>query len=135
MMEFHSVYDPRFRFAPAAQRELERHLVETTRSRDARILLAEADGRVIGYVLGEVHKRKPLYPMGCYGFISDISITEAWRRRGVGRTLVENLVEWFRMKGVTAIELFVAEANPISMAFWDSMGFGEFLRLRRRELE
>ena len=134
MMDFHSRYDARFRFAPDAYREIERHLLETVRSRSAQIFVAEAEGRVIGYILGEVHSRRPIYPAGTYGFISDISVTASCRRSGVGRELVRTLVAWFRREKVTAIELFVAEANPVSMAFWRAMGFADYLRLLRRDL-
>jgi hypothetical protein len=53
----------------------------------------------------------------------------------MGRALVERMLEWFHRKGATAIELFVAEANPISDAFWISLGFQGFLKLVRKELD
>ena len=134
MMDYHSRFDARFRFAPTARRDVERHILETLRSRSARVFVAEADGRVIGYILGEIHARRPIYPVGTYGFIADISVTESHRRSGVGRALVETMLAWFTREKATAVELFVADANPTSMAFWRAMGFGEYLRLLRREL-
>ena len=134
-MEYHRERDPRFRFLPAAVREFEQHFLSTVRSRDAVILVAEVHGDVVGYVLGEMHSRKPLYPIGKYGFISDLAVQENHRRQGIGRALVDRLLDWFRRKGATAIELFVAEANPVSESFWTAMGFRGFLKLVRRELE
>ena len=135
MMDYHSAYDGRFRFTGGVRRELERHHQESLRSKAARIFVAEAEGRLVGYILGEIHERKPIYPAGRYGFISDISVTAAWRRRGVGRRLVEKLDGWFRFECVTSVELFVLEANPVSNAFWESMGFGSYLRLVRRDMK
>jgi ribosomal protein S18 acetylase RimI-like enzyme len=135
MMDFHLAYDPRFRFAPDAEREFARHVHATLRSSGARVFIAESGGETIGYILGEIHRRKPIYPIGNYGFISDIAVTERWRRRGVGRALVQSLFTWFRRQGVTAIELFVAEANPISTAFWRGLGFGDYLLLLRKDVE
>ncbi len=134
MMDFHGALDPRFRFAANAAREFEYHFISTIRSREAQIYVAEADGQVIGYILGEMHTRKPLYPAGRYGFISDASVRTTWRRHGVGRALVERLMEWFHRKGATTVELFVAVANPESTAFWQAMGFTDFLRLLRKEI-
>jgi ribosomal protein S18 acetylase RimI-like enzyme len=131
MMDFHRAFDDRFQFAPNVKREVERHLVATIRSHGARIFVAEAQGRVVGYILGEVHIRKPIYPPGTYGFISDISVTAEWRKQGVGRALVEALMGWLKRSGVTAVELFVAEANPISQEFWERVGFKQYLRLLR----
>ncbi len=134
MMDHHRTMDPRFQFAQNAAREFEYHVLSILRSREAQIFVAEAEGKVIGYTLGEMHARKPLYPVGKYGFISDISVRAAFRRHGVGRALVQRLMEWFRRKGATTVELFVAVHNPGSTAFWHAMGFTDFLRLLRTEL-
>jgi len=135
MMEEHGALDPRFRFAPRASREFERHIQESIRCRESRVLAAEWGGILAGYTLGELHTRKPLYPAGVYGFISDLCVDRPFRRRGIGRALVEELLDWFRQRGATAVELLAAEANPDSRAFWAAMGFSDFLRLMRREIE
>jgi len=135
LMDFHAARDSRFLFAPNAVRAFEQHLIQTIRSRGARVYVAEAGGEIIGYVMGEIHTRKPIYPVGTYGFISDIVVHEAWRRCGVGRALAEALMGWFRRQGVTAMELFVAEANPISDAFWRALGFTGYLRLLRIDVD
>jgi ribosomal protein S18 acetylase RimI-like enzyme len=135
MMDFHRAQDARFRFAANAPREFEKHILATLRSRDALILVAESEGKVVAYVLGEVHTRKPLYPVGRYGFISDLSVQASNQRRGIGRALVEEMTQWLRRKGVTTIELFAAVDNPDSMAFWHAMGYTDFLCLMRRELD
>ena len=135
MMDFHGAIDGRFCFEPGAVREFERHFQATLRCRESRLLVAEAGGQVVGYILGEIHSRKPIYPVGRYGFISDISVSAAVRRRGIGRALATGMFDWFRLQRVTAVELFAAEANPASLAFWRSLGFNDFLRLMRHELE
>lgn len=135
MMTFHAALDPRFQFTTNADREFEDHFRNTLRSRDARILVAEANDEVVGYILAELHARRPLYPAGQYGFISDLSVRADWRRQGVGRALVAGLVKWFRSRGVSTIELFAADRSPDSQAFWQSMGFTDFLHLMRMEIE
>ena len=134
MMDYHGEHDSRFRFVSNVRREVERHILETIRSRGSRVYVAEVDGSIVGYILGEIHIRKPIYPIGKYGFVSDISVNAEWRRSGIGRVLVETLLAWFRKEGVTAVELFILEANPVSTAFWQSMGFGHYLRLLRLDM-
>lgn len=134
MMDFHGQYDSRFTFAYNAPREFEKHLLSVMRSRDARVFVADNGGAAVGYISVEVHNRKPIYPIGRYGFVSDISVTESWRRCGVGRALAETGAAWLRQEGVTVIELFAAENNPTSMAFWKSIGFTDYLRLLRYDV-
>lgn len=135
MMDHHGTLDGRFRFSPDAPREFERHITQTLRCREMRVLVAEADGRVVGYILGEVHDRKAIYPVGRYGFITDVCVTASFKRNGIGRTLYLELLAWFNRENVTAIELYAAERNLASTAFWRSMGFSDYLRLMRRELK
>ena len=134
MMELHSACDPRFRFGPNALHDVQAHFQETLRSREAAVYVAVAAGDVVGYVLGEMHVRRPLYPAGTYGFISDVAVRQAWRRRGIGRALANRMLHWLKEKGATDIELFAAEANPTAQAFWAALGFRPFLRMLRLEI-
>lgn len=135
MMAHHRERDPRFRFGPNAQRDLEQHLHATIRSRQALICVAVVGPHVVGYVLAELHSRRPTYPVGTYGFISDLCVTKCWRCRGIGRMLVERCMDWFQKKGVTAVELFVADMNPSSVEFWRKLGWTDYLRLMRLDTE
>lgn len=134
MMQFHGAADSRFRFSPGSDREYAAHVRSAIGSRSMCVVVAEVDRLPVGFAMGELHRRPDYYPMGSYGFISDLSVTSRWRRLGIGRALVERLREWFLGEGITAIELFQAQANPVSAAFWSAMGFNEYLRLLRCEL-
>lgn len=134
MMVVHGELDPRFRFAPGVQKDVHKHIRATLRSRAARIFIAQHEREIIGYILGELHTRRPIYPIGQYGFISDLMVSEKWRGNGIGSALAKRIEEWFRAEGVTTIELFVAEANEGSTSFWENVGFRSYLRLVRKEL-
>lgn len=131
MMAVHSGLDSRFRFAPGALDECERHLWASMRSRSCKVVVAEAEGRVVGYGVAEIHVRRPIYPVGSYGFISDLAVTREFQRRGIGTQIARALLAWHRERGVDTVELFVSEANTASTAFWTSLGFGPYLRLLR----
>lgn len=134
MMDLHGALDSRFRVGNDAGREFERHVAACLRARSALVLVAESDGAIVGYALGELHTRRPYHPDGEYGFISEICVAEAHRRAGIGRALVRRMTNWFAASGVTAVELLQAEANPVSAAFWHAVGFTPYLRLLRRDL-
>ncbi len=134
MMDLHRELDARFRFDADVDRDVKRHLLEAIGSRHALVLVAEVEGQVVGYTLGWLHERRPIYPAGRYGFISDLFVMPIWRRQGIGRGLVAGMLEWFAKRDVTDIELFVAEANAGAQAFWQAMGFAPFLRLMRRPI-
>ncbi len=136
LMAHHYALDPRFLVAPDAEKKYARHAHEMLRSRDARVLVAESEvsAQVVAFLMGEIQNRPPIALPGRYGFISDICVTADWRHRGVGRALFGEMRQWFLARKVTAIELYVAEANPASNAFWQEMGMQPFLRLMRQDL-
>lgn len=135
MMQTHKQYDPRFAFDSRATRDVERRIHESIRNRDSLLLVTEIAGEVVGYIQAELHQRRPVYPVGSYGFIAEISVDEPWKRHGIGRRLVDDAIQWFHSRGVTSVELFAAESNPHSQAFWTSIGFTGYLRLLRREIQ
>ena len=133
MMDYHRTFDDRFQFAHGHHRELERHFVDCMKAREARVYVADEDGRLKGYILGGIHRRKMIEPAGTYGFISYMSVSTDCRRQGIGRSLATTLIGWFKKEGVTSVELLTLEINPVSNAFWESLGFGQYLRLLRKD--
>lgn len=133
MMTMHFELDARFRFVADAPVAFARHLRQTMGSRRARVFVAEAGGAVVGYVLAELHERPPIYPVGVYGFISDLCVTESRRRFGIGRALFERAWQWLISCDVTAVELHAADCNDAGLRFWKAMGFTPYLRLMRQD--
>ncbi len=59
--------------------------------------------------------------------LTDLGVTAAWRRRGVGRALVEELLR----EDSRVIFLEVRERNATALAFYASLGFSELDRRAR----
>jgi ribosomal protein S18 acetylase RimI-like enzyme len=94
--------------------------------------VAEGEGQLIGYVLGVVVDFPPeMFEQEPSGFLADIYVEEGFRGQGVGRALVQALVEWFRTKGLDYFEWHVAARNADGVKFWRAMG-GREVMLRMR---
>jgi ribosomal protein S18 acetylase RimI-like enzyme len=136
LMAYHRALDARFTIAPDGEQKYLRHVQEMMRSRNARVLVAEEihSGEIVAYLMGELQSRPPIAMPGLYGFISDICVQQTWRHRGVGKALFEEIRRWFIARKATAIELYIAEANPGATAFWQAMGLDSFLKLMHLDL-
>jgi ribosomal protein S18 acetylase RimI-like enzyme len=58
-----------------------------------------------------------------HGEIESIYVKDEYRRRGLGKRLVESAVSWLRMQGCTKIRLSVAEGHESVISFYERLGF------------
>lgn len=121
---------------PGAARGGEHRYVRNLLSRlddpQTRVLIAEDQGRPVGYLLGLIVDLMPdMFAQQPSGFLADIFVEESYRRRGVGRALVDALRQWFVGRGVTVFDWHVAARNPEGQAFWRAMG-GQPMMVRMR---
>lgn len=96
------------------------------------ILVAEDEDRVIGFALGTIVDLLPdIFNVEPGGYLADIFIDPAYRHQGLGRELIEQMINWFREQQVHYIELSVAVQNKQAIAFWKAVG-GREVMLRMR---
>lgn len=97
-----------------------------------RALVAEHEGRIVGFVLGMiVDLMADIFDQEPGGFLADIYVVPDYRRRGVGRMLVAALTDWFRQQQVYHFDWQVAVKNEEGLAFWRSIGGrGVMVRMR-----
>ena len=100
-----------------------------------RAFVAESDGKIVGFILGMIVDLLPdIFAQEPGGFLADIYVDTNYRRCGIGRSLVESLIRWFREHGVTHFDWHVAAHNPDAVAFWHSMGGREVMFRMRATL-
>src|SRR5437867_5894050 len=84
--------------------------------------VAEADGRVVGFMLGEVRGgefglEEPT------GWVEFFGVDPAAREKGIGRRLIEALLGHFRAKGAHVARTMVAAQDKDIAGFIAAMGF------------
>jgi ribosomal protein S18 acetylase RimI-like enzyme len=78
------------------------------------LLVAEADGRLVGTVIGGWD--------GWRGNIYRLAVLPAYRRRGIARALVGEAERWLHGMGARRISALVESDHPWATDFWDSLG-------------
>jgi ribosomal protein S18 acetylase RimI-like enzyme len=78
------------------------------------LLVAEADGRLVGTVIGGWD--------GWRGNIYRLAVLPAYRRRGIARALVGEAERWLHGMGARRISALVESDHPWATEFWDSLG-------------
>ena len=131
----HAGLDPEFYLVPERAMVadfLRRRLADP----DREVLVAEADGAVVGMVdvtlaeepdPGSIVRPVPTADIG-------ISVLDDWRGRGVGHALMAAAESFAVARGARRIVLDMSSANVGALRFYRSLGYVEHGLLLRREL-
>jgi RimJ/RimL family protein N-acetyltransferase len=96
-----------------------RYLRTIRRYRDAAVFVAEAEGEIVGRLsLG----RDP-HPASRHVADLGLMVAAGARRKGIGRALLQQSVEWARGVGVRKLELHVFPHNEAAIALYEDFGF------------
>jgi ribosomal protein S18 acetylase RimI-like enzyme len=127
LMDLHVSLDPRFTLSENADQRFFNYL-ETARSRDDyRVRIAVAGDQPVGFAISCVLPNSPVYRARWIGYINDLCVTAALRRRGIGELLVRDAVDWLRSNGAETVEVYVARYNLGAQRFWRRIGGREYL--------
>jgi RimJ/RimL family protein N-acetyltransferase len=96
-----------------------RYLRAVRRHPDAAVYVAEVDGQLAG----RLSLARDQNPASRHVADLGLMVDERFRRRGVGRALLERAVEWARGHGVAKLELHVFPWNEPAIALYESFGF------------
>ncbi len=120
----HENWEPaKYGFLPNPEQCYSRWL--TSRAGDPRsvFLVADHDGKLVAFLIGQVEQEIPIYRLKEFGFIHDLWVEENYRNEGLGRQLVTLAIERFKAAGVTQIRLDTAAANDPARKLFLSCGF------------
>jgi 8-oxo-dGTP diphosphatase len=90
-------------------------------SPDLEVLVAEADGQVVGFV---ALSYSPTLT-GPKAWIDDIAVEPGYRRQGIGAALLEAAVRRARQRDCAYLLVNTAKGNPPAQAFYQACGFEE----------
>jgi ribosomal protein S18 acetylase RimI-like enzyme len=114
---------------PEDPAEFERAKVERMVN-DGVALLAEEDGKAVGYVLARYGDHGPTTV-----YVSDLWVDSTARRGGIGRELMRRVSEAAIAHGSTHVVLDVDSKNRDAIAFYEHLGFEEGAKILRAEVE
>lgn len=89
---------------------------------DGLVVLAHADGHLIGLGLGEVRQPSSRSDQQALE-IGNVYIEPGFRRRGIGRAIVAELAAFASEQHLERLVLRVFAANQQAITFWATLGF------------
>ena len=98
------------------------------RNESAFVMVAEADGQLVGYILGFVHDT--FYANGPVAWVEEIMVHSEHRRTGLGGRLMDSFESWCKSRGAILSALATRRASK----FYEAIGYEESATYYRRLL-
>jgi GNAT superfamily N-acetyltransferase len=93
------------------------------RAEDGRVVVAEADGAVVGFAYFEYEERDYVNLLSNAVWLHDIYVDESQRGKGAGRALLEAVSTEAKQLGAAKVVLTVAAENETGQALFTRNGF------------
>jgi ribosomal protein S18 acetylase RimI-like enzyme len=121
---FHEAMDPaKYGFLPNPSDRYRRWLTGRVSDAASVVLVAEREGRIVGFVLAMAEDEIPIYRVKRFGFVHDLWVEEQYRNEGIARQMVSLLVERFREMGVDQVRCDVLFGNEPARNLFAACGF------------
>jgi ribosomal protein S18 acetylase RimI-like enzyme len=93
-------------------------------------LVAELDGRVVGFIIGGASRWEYGVPENI-GWIDTIGVDPACQRKGIAKRLFLEMVNSLKKMGVDTITTFVNRRDWVLLKFFQNLGFqkGDMINL------
>lgn len=102
----------------------ETYLKKLYKERVQDFLVAEVSRKVVGYILGYVKPDKS-------GSIKTLAVAPDYRRQGIGKKLVNFIIQKLKKKGIKEIFLHTRIKNRVASSFYKKLGFRTIKIIKR----
>ena len=114
---------------------IERYFAELIAAPTALVLIAERNGRLLGYIAGSLQAMPNDFTTATlYGHIQVLWIEQEARRLHLGKTLVDLFEATLRDQGVHHIDTQHAHSNLPAVLFWQNCGYAPVSTTLRKKL-
>lgn len=133
--EHQKLYDSTFyALHPHAAEEWSSWALKKLQNNELGLFVALESNTIIGYISGYIESRPPIYKLRNIGYVSNMYVLPSFRGKGMGTKLHHTLLQWFKDKGATYIELNVDARATGTIATWQHLGYIEVGKRMRRIL-
>jgi ribosomal protein S18 acetylase RimI-like enzyme len=133
LMDFHKDLNP-YDIDKDADKIFTKFLLKNIRSKKSIVLKAIIGKKIIGYCLAYTEKFPPVFIKKEHGYISDAFIEKEYRNHGIMQSMVFEIAEFFRQKGIHELWLRCYSNNESGVLSWKNIGFEEKMKFMNMEI-
>lgn len=99
------------------QTDLEKYYLDFNK----KIYVALLENKIVGCAFLEI--KEDYIRAYRYGFITYVAVDKQYRKKGIGKTMIEYLIQCVKQEGCTSIELTSANFRKAAHHLYESLGF------------
>jgi ribosomal protein S18 acetylase RimI-like enzyme len=126
-------FDPMLTVTDEIAEVARRYASEAMRDPNSLVLVCEEGGRVVGFLKADVIDRL-FYEPRREGVIREFYLLPEFRRRGIGRTMIEKAMEELRSMGAGIITAEFPSQHKIAVSFYEKLGFRPIISKYAKEV-
>ncbi|MGC9152652.1 MAG: GNAT family N-acetyltransferase [Vulcanisaeta sp.] len=133
LKRLNSEFDPLFSARSDCAERAREYLLNAIRdNKNHLILVAEDMGKIVGVLKADIRERL-FYSPSIEGAIVDFYVMPEYRRKGLGRQMLERAITILRERGAQLITAEFPTQNQIAINFYNKMGFRSLVSIYARE--
>ena len=90
------------------------------------IFIAIIDEKIVGMILAQYFKPLPISLYKKKGYISNLFIKKEFRKKGIGKKLVETVIDWLKRNKTEHVTLEIHKDNKSALELYHKMGFNDY---------
>ncbi|MBA7621728.1 hypothetical protein ES703_29094 [subsurface metagenome] len=126
--------DPFFTLQDGSKAGFENDYLRPAMESEKSLVLVAIDGeKMVGYSHAQVQDI-PNYKLRQVGYVRHLFVTKAYRRRGIGEKMYNEIVKWFHSQDIERVQLEVFVNNAVAVSFWRKHGYMDFQHTWYRQI-
>lgn len=117
--------------------KFKQYLSELLKNQKALVIVSEENNEIVGFMIGEIIPCKvPSFISNVknVGFIHEAHVLQAFRRKGIVRSMEKELISFFKNHSIDYIELDYFDANNVAKKTWEALGYTTYLKYARKSI-
>ena len=102
--------------------------------KDRVIFIAIKNDKIVGMILGKIINTLSIIKFKKRGYISNLYILPKYRRKGIAKKLVRELIEWFKENNIKNLRLEVYSKNKPALNIYNKLRFKEYAIKMKNDL-
>jgi len=123
LRKLENAFDIELKDAKEITEKLVKWMNKKLKSPNTFLFVAFYKNKAIAYIFGWIEKRsKNYWKENKYGYICDLFVKKEFRRKGIGKILLEKAENWFKEKRIKSVHLEAYAENPY-IGFYEKMKY------------